>query len=50
MKQAILILQQFYAKTGGFVQVATKQIPDFGIREYKGIQGKDGGVIGMLVS
>lgn len=48
VKQAILILQKFYAKAGGFLQVGARQIPDFGIREYKGIQGKDGGVIGML--
>jgi len=47
VKQAILVLEEFYSQAGGFVQLK-KQIPDFGLREYKGIQGKSGGVVGML--
>eukprot|EP00928_Gymnodinium_smaydae_P062015 TRINITY_DN45967_c0_g1_i1.p1 TRINITY_DN45967_c0_g1~~TRINITY_DN45967_c0_g1_i1.p1 ORF type:complete len:719 (+),score=236.06 TRINITY_DN45967_c0_g1_i1:110-2158(+) len=54
VKQALVVLREFYAKQGGgeaaLVQASAgnkgKQVPE--MAAYKGMQGKEGGVIGML--
>jgi len=46
VKQALIILEEFYAKQAAFLQQGTHQVPE--IAEYKGLQGSSKGVIGML--
>jgi len=43
-KQALVILREFYATQGSFLQ--QKQVPE--MAEYKGMSGAKGGVVGML--
>jgi len=45
VKQAIVILREFYSSQAGFLQVR-RQVPE--MAEYKGMQNNKGGVIGML--
>eukprot|EP00448_Togula_jolla_P000623 CAMPEP_0170598508 /NCGR_PEP_ID=MMETSP0224-20130122/16289_1 /TAXON_ID=285029 /ORGANISM="Togula jolla, Strain CCCM 725" /LENGTH=697 /DNA_ID=CAMNT_0010923073 /DNA_START=44 /DNA_END=2137 /DNA_ORIENTATION=- len=47
VKQAVVILKEFYAKQGeSLLQSKSKQVPE--MEAYSGMQGKEGGVVGML--
>merc|ERR1719210_1580635 len=45
VKKALEILREFYSSVA-FVQQSTNQVPE--MAEYRGLQGKNKGVIGML--
>jgi len=45
LASALAVLKEFYAKQAGFVQVK-KQVPE--MKAYKGMQGSEGGVVGMI--
>merc|ERR1712187_245282 len=46
VKQALVIIREFYAQTEALIQTSEKQIPE--LEEYKGMHSEKGGVIGML--
>jgi len=46
VKKALVILKEFYASQGAFLQQAAHQVPE--MAAYKGMSGAKGGVVGMM--
>jgi len=48
LSSALAVLKEFYAKQGGFTQLKKQpaQVPE--MKAYKGMQGSEGGVVGMI--